>query len=149
MSTTQEFGVQIRGAFAGVVEIIPRRAQLALQVGAVAIAVVALAAQRIVAIWWPEYRPQVDATVAEILPWAMFVAGVIGAAYSPKRGELLEPIPHVPSHVELAQAQDLQAKTMATLMANGWTKSEATEVVTQNSLLPAGDSPGYLGAPRA
>ena len=84
---SQELGMQIRGVFADVVELIPQKARVALYVSAVALAVVALAAQRVVAIWWPEGQQQVDATVAEIIPWALVVIGGLGTAYRPGRGD--------------------------------------------------------------
>lgn len=144
MANTQEFGVQVRGALADVVELIPQRMRFVLYILAVGLAVSALAAQRVVAIWWPEYRDQVDATVAEILPWALFVIGVLGTAYTPTKPNYgllpsLDPTPY-----EVAQAQATQAQTVATLMANGWTKEEASVAVTQQQLLPAGESPGFM-----
>lgn len=142
MANTADVTVQVRAAFAEVIDLIPRTWRTALYIGAVAIAVAALAAQRIVAIWWPEYRDQVDATVAEILPWVLFVIGILGAAYRPTRPELGMLSPIEPSQLELAQAQESQARTIATLSANGWSKAEATTAVTQQTLLPAGESPG-------
>lgn len=142
--------MQIRGAFAEVVELIPQRARVALYVAAVGMAVLALAAQRVVTIWWPDGAEQVNATVAEIMPWALFLIGLLGTAYRPGRGESPGAIVNVinqpgeSSPLELAQTQERQAQTVATLMANGWTKSEATETVTQNALLAKGDSPGDL-----
>lgn len=140
--------MQIRGALADVVELIPQRARVTLYVAAVGLAVVALAAQRVVAIWWPEGREQVDATAAEILPWALFVIGLLGTAYRPGRGEspgavvnVLNP-PAEPGHLELAKAQEAQAQTVATLMANGWTREAAVSAVTRNELLAVGESPG-------
>lgn len=138
MANTADVTVQVRTAFAEVIDLIPRRLRTAFYVGAVALAVAALAAQRIVAIWWPRYGDQVDATVAEILPWALFVIGVLGAAYRPRPGlGTLEPIE--PGPLELAHAQESQARTVATLMGNGWNKDEATQAVTHKTLLPTGE----------
>lgn len=140
--------MQVRGAIADVVELIPQRMRFVLYILAVCLAVAALAAQRVVAIWWPEYREQVDATVAEILPWVLFVIGVLGTAYTPTQPNygLLPPVD--PGPYEVAQAQATQAQTVATLMANGWTKEEASAAVTQQTLLPVGESPGFVAAPR-
>lgn len=146
MANTADVTVQVRTAFAEVIDLIPRRLRTAFYVGAVALALAALAAQRMVSIWWPQYGDQVDATVAEILPWALFVIGVLGAAYRPRPGlGTLEPIQ--PSPLELAQAQESQARTVATLMVNGWDKDEATTAVTQQQLMPAGESPGATPRP--
>src|SRR5690606_41271126 len=79
---SQELGMQIRGVFADVVELIPQKARVALYVSAVALAVVALAAQSVVAIWWPEVQHQVDATVAEIIPWELVEIGCLGTAHT-------------------------------------------------------------------
>lgn len=140
--------MQVRGAFADVVELIPQRARVVLYVGSVGLAVCALAAQRVVGIWWPEYRDQVDSTVAEILPWVLFVIGVLGTAYRPGRGESPGPLQVIePGHLELAQAQELQSRTIATLVANGWTKEQATLAVKNNGLLGTGDIPGGPAGP--
>lgn len=144
MANTADVTVQVRAAFAEVIDLIPRRLRTAFYVGAVALALAALGAQRIVAIWWPRYHDQVDATVAEILPWALFVIGVLGATYRPRRPELgvLQPIE--PGPLELAQAQGVQAQTVTTLMGNGWDKDEAVTAVTNQALLPTGESPGAV-----
>lgn len=142
--------MQIRGAFAEVVELIPQKARVTLYVVAVGLALVALAAQRVVVIWWPDGRDQVDATVAEIMPWVLFVIGLLGTAYRPGRGESPGAVvnvinaPHEPGHLELAKAQEAQAQTVATLMANGWTREAALAAVTRNELLSSGESPGPL-----
>lgn len=145
MANTADVTVQVRTAFAEVIDLIPRGMRTAIYVGAVALALAALTAQRIVAIWWPQYQDQTDATVAEIMPWALFVIGVLGAAYRPRRPELGMLQPVEPGPLELARAQEAQANTIATLSANGWSKDEATQAVTQQALLPTGESPG---APR-
>lgn len=141
MANTADVTVQVRAAFAEVIDLIPRGMRTAIYVGAVALALAALTAQRIVAIWWPQYQDQTDATVAEIMPWALFVIGVLGAAYRPRRPEVglrqFEPGP-----LELARAQESAASTIATLSANGWSKDEATAAVQQQQLLPTVDSPG-------
>lgn len=134
--------MQVRGAIADVVELIPQRMRFVLYILAVCLAVAALAAQRVVAIWWPEYREQVDATVAETLPWVLFVIGVLGTAYTPTQPSYGLLPPYEPGHLELAQAQEHQANAMATLMANGWTKEDARAAVTRNELLSTGESPG-------
>jgi hypothetical protein len=143
MANTADVTVQVRTAFAEVIDLIPRRLRTAFYAGAVALAIAALAAQRMVSIWWPRYGDQVDATVAEILPWALFVIGVLGVGYRqrPVHGTLA---PIEPGPLELAQAQEMQARTVATLMGNGWNKDEATQAVTQQSLLPTGESPGHV-----
>jgi hypothetical protein len=146
VATTQEIGMQVRGAIADVVELIPTRMRFVLYILAVALAVSALAAQRVVSIWVPEYQEQVDATVAEILPWALFVIGVLGTAYTPTSPNY-GPLPVDPGPYEVAQAQATQAQTVATLMANGWSKEEASVAVTQQTLLPAGESPGFMASP--
>lgn len=135
MANTPDVTVQVRAAFAEVIDFIPRRLQTAFYISAVGLALAALAAQRLVAIWWPRYGDQVDATVAEILPWALFVIGVLGAAYR-QHGT---PAPVEPGPLELAHAQESQARTVATLMGNGWDKDEATQAVTQKTLLPTGE----------
>jgi hypothetical protein len=147
VAMSQEFGMQVRGAIADVVELIPNRIRLVLYILAVCLAVAALAAQRVVAIWVPEYQEQVDATVAEILPWALFVIGVLGTAYTPNQPNYGLLPPAEPGPYEVAQAQATQAQTVATLMANGWTKEEASVAVTQQTLLPAGESPGFVSSP--
>lgn len=136
--------MQVRGAIADVVELIPQRMRFVLYILAVVLAVVALAAQRVVAIWIPEYHEQVDATVAEILPWVLFVIGVLGTAYTPTQSYTGVVAPYEAGPYELAQAQETQARTVATLMANGWDKEEAKATVTQQQLLPTGESPGYV-----
>lgn len=143
MSTSQEFGVHIRTAFADVVDLIPKGVRLALYIGAVALAASALAAQRVVAIWWPELRPQVDATVAEILPWVLFVLGVLGTAYTPGKPAVV-PVALEPGPLELARAQESTAATIATLSNHGWTKEEAITAVQQQQLMPGGESPGFV-----
>ena len=147
MANTADVTVQVRTAFAEVIDLIPRRLRTSFYVGAVALALATLTTQRIVKIWWPQVQDQVDATAAEILPWALFVIGVLGAAYRPKHNErarvgLLEPGP-----LELAQAQGVQAQTVSTLMGQGWEKDEAVTAVTQQALMPSGESPGSV--PRA
>jgi hypothetical protein len=147
VATTQEIGMQVRGAIADVVELIPTRMRFVLYILAVALAVLALAAQRVVSIWVPGYQDQVDATVAEILPWVLFVIGVLGTAYTPTSPPSYGPLPVDPGPYEVAQAQATQAQTVATLMANGWSKEEASVAVTQQTLLPAGESPGFMASP--
>lgn len=143
MANTADVTVQVRTAFAEVIDLIPRRLRTASYVGAVALALATLTVQRIVAIWWPQVQDQVDATAAEILPWALFVIGVLGAAYRPhKERGVLAPIE--PGPLELAQAQETQARTVATLMDKGWDKDEATTAVTQQQLMPTGESPGHV-----
>jgi hypothetical protein len=139
--------MQVRGALADVVELIPTRMRFVLYILAVALAVSALAAQRVVAIWVPEYRDQVEATVAEILPWALFVIGVLGTAYTPTSPNYGMLPPAEPGPYEVARAQATQAQTVATLMANGWSKEEASAAVTQQTLLPSGESPGFVASP--
>lgn len=138
--------MQVRGALADVVELIPQRMRFVLYILAVAVAVSALVAQRVVSIWVPEYKDQVDATVAEILPWVLFVIGVLGTAYTPTKPSY-GPLVVDPGPYEVAQAQATQAQTVATLMANGWSREEASVAVTQQTLLPAGESPGFVASP--
>lgn len=140
-----ELTVQVRTAFAEVVDLIPPKVRTGISVGSVVVAIAALGSMRIVSIWWPEGREQVEATVAEVVPWLLFVGGVVGAAYRPTRNELgaLQPMPE-PGPLELARTQESAAVTIATLCANGWTKDEATAVVQQQSLLPGGESPGFV-----
>jgi hypothetical protein len=139
--------MQVRGAIADVVELIPTRMRFVLYILAVALAVLALAAQRVVSIWVPTYADQVDATVAEILPWALFVIGVLGTAYTPTSPPQGQQLVVDPGPYEVARAQATQAQTVATLMANGWSKEEASVAVTQQTLLPAGESPGFMASP--
>jgi hypothetical protein len=135
MANTADVPVQVWTAFAEVIDLIPRRLRTAFYVGAVALALATLTVQRIVAIWWPQVQAQVDATAAEILPWALFVIGVLGAAYR-QHGT---PAPVEPGPLEVAHAQESQARTVATLMGNGWNKDEATKAVTRQTLLPTGE----------
>lgn len=137
-----ELTVQVRTAFAGVVEAIPPKLRTGISVGSVVVALAALGSMRVVSIWWPEGREQVEATVAEVVPWLLFVGGVVGSVYRPTRPDLGSLQPIEPGHLELAQAQEAQARTVSTLMVNGWTKDEATAAVTKNELLATGESPG-------
>jgi FAD/FMN-containing dehydrogenase len=140
MANTADVTVQVRAAFADVIDLIPRGLRTAFYVGAVALALATLTVQRITAIWWPQVQDQVDATAAEILPWALFVIGVLGAAHRPRRG-LGTLVPLEPGPLELAQAQESQARTVGHLMANGWDKDQATTAVTQQQLMPTGEGP--------
>lgn len=139
--TNTDLTLTVRSAFADVLDVIPPKLRTAIAVTAVIVAVLALGAQQIVAIWWPEGREQVDATVARIVPWMLFVIGAVTTAYRPTRGDIaarvLEPGP-----LEVARAQEAQANTIATLSANGWSKDEATTAVQQQQLMPGGDGPG-------
>ncbi len=133
----------VRTAFADVLDVIPPKLRTAIAVAAVIVAVLALGAQQIVAIWWPDGREQVDATVAKIVPWMLFVIGVVSTAYRPTRGELAARVIE-PGPLELARAQEATASTIATLSANGWSKEEAITAVQQQQLMPGGESPGFV-----
>lgn len=139
-----ELTVQVRTAFAEVVDLIPPKVRTGISVGSVVVAIAALGSMRIVSIWWPEGREQVEATVAEVVPWLLFVGGVVGAAYRPTRNEYatIEPQPVVPTPLDLARAQESSASTIAMLSANGWNKDEALLAVQQQQLLPTVESPG-------
>ena len=140
MANTQS--AQVRAAFAEVIDLIPQRARTVIYVAAVAVAVMAFVAKRMASIWWPEVNDQVDATVADVVTAALFVIGLLASSYRPTRSELIPIGPLEPSHLELAQAQEAQARTIATLIPNGWSKDEATAAVTNNQLLATGESPG-------
>jgi hypothetical protein len=133
----------VRTAFADVLDVIPPKLRTAIAVAAVIVAVLALGAQQIGAIWWPDGREQVDATVAKIVPWMLFVIGVVSTAYRPTRGELASRVIE-PGPLELARAQEATASTIATLSANGWSKAEAITAVQQQQLMPGGESPGFV-----
>lgn len=141
-TTTADLRV-VRTAFTDVVELIPQQARTPIYVGSVAVAVVALAAQRMVAIWLPGYRDQVDATVAEILPWVLLVIGVLATAYRPTRGSSPGPVPMGSDMLDVAQAQGLQAQTIQTLVTMGWSRDDAAAAVASDSLeLLVGAEPG-------
>lgn len=139
-----ELTVQVRTAFAEVVDLIPPKVRTGISVGSVVVAIAALGSMRIVSIWWPEGREQVEATVAEVVPWLLFVGGVVGAAYRPTRNEIgmLPPAPTSP--LEMAKAQESAASTVVMLASNGWEKDEAIAAVQQQTLLPTGESPGQV-----
>lgn len=133
----------LRSAFADVVELIPQRARTTLYVGSVVLALLVLAAQRVVAIWLPGYQDQVDATVAEILPWVLVLIGVLATAYRPTRGTSPGPVPVGSDMLDVAQVQGLQAQTIATLCAQGWSRDDAAAAVAADSLeLLVGAKPG-------
>lgn len=133
----------LRTAFADVVELIPQRARTALYVGSAVLALLVLATQRVVAIWLPEYRDQVDATVAEILPWVLAMVGVLATAYRPTRGSSPGPVPMGADMLDVAQAQGLQAQTIQTLVTMGWSRDDAAAAVASDSLeLLVGAEPG-------
>lgn len=144
--TNTELQVRARTVFAEVFELIPQRARTVIYVVAAVVAVLAFAAQRVVAIWWPDLKPQVDATVADIVTAALFVIGSLAAAHRPQ-GALLPIEPSYPGQVDIAQAQGMNAQTISTLTTLGWDKDEATAMVTQQQLLPAGESPGASPRP--
>lgn len=143
--TNTDLTLTVRSAFADVLDVIPPRLRTAIAVAAVVVAVLALGAQQIVAIWWPEGREQVDATVARIVPWMLFVIGVVTTAYRPTRGEIAARVVE-PGPLEMARAQEAQANTIATLSAHGWSKDEATSAVRNQELMPGGESAGSPGA---
>lgn len=124
----------LRTAFADVVELIPQRARTVLYIGSVVLAALVLATQRVVAIWLPEYQDQVDATVAEILPWVLALLGVLATAYRPTRGTSPGPVPVSAETLNLAEVQAIQAQTIATLCAQGWSRKDAVAAVTADSL---------------
>lgn len=143
MSNT-DLTLTVRSAFADVLDVIPPKLRRAIAVVAVIVAVLALAAQRIVAIWWPEGTEQVDATVAQIVPWMLFVIGVVSTVDRPTASELGARRLPEPGPLELARAQESTASAIATLSANGWSKEEAITAVQQQQLMPGGDSPGFV-----
>lgn len=141
--TNTDLTLTVRSAFADVLDVIPPKLRTAIAVAAVVVAVLALGAKQIVAIWWPEGREQVDATVAEVVPWMLFVIGVVTTAYRPTRGDIAARVVE-PGPLELARAQESTASAVAMLSANGWSKEEAITAVQQQQLMPGGESPGFV-----
>lgn len=148
MANTADLTVHVRTAFAEVLDVIPPKVRTAIAIAAVLVAVVALGAQQIAAIWWPEGIERVDATVAKIVPWMLFVIGVVSTAYRPTRGDA-GPLQQLdPGPLEMARAQESAASTIAMLSVNGWSKDEAIAAVQQQTLLPTGESPGHVRSNR-
>lgn len=139
-----ELTLHVRTAFAEVLDVIPPKVRTAIAITAVLVAVVALGAQQIAAIWWPEGMERVDATVAKIVPWMLFVIGVVSTAYRPTRNEIGMVPPTPTSPLEMAKAQESAASTVVMLASNGWEKDEAIAAVQQQTLLPTGESPGQV-----
>lgn len=74
-------------------ELVPAKVRTVLYAAALVVALLALAAQWAVGIWWPELDGRVDQTTAGVLAAALLVVGALGTAYRPTRGALPDVYP--------------------------------------------------------
>lgn len=118
----------LRTALAEVVDLIPRKVRTVIYAVAVVVALLAIAAQGVTDIWFPELDDRVDATAARVVAACLFVVGALGFAYRPTRATL-EPLPPAESAYEALYAQEAQARTIATLAGAGYRRDTAVQAV--------------------
>jgi uncharacterized membrane protein len=131
MAKAANLDVTVRTALAEVVELIPRKVRTALYVAAVAVALLAFASQRVVAVWWPQLDVRVDATVADVVTACLFLIGLLGTAYRPTLTDHLQP---ADAGYEALYAQEAQARTIQTLTAAGYDHAAAVDAVQAGDL---------------
>lgn len=123
----------IRTALAEVVDFIPRKGRTVIYAVAVVIALLAIAAQGLTDIWFPELDDRVDATAARVVAACLFVVGALGFAYRPTRAGL-EPLSPVEPDDEAVYVQEALARTIATLTGAGYNHADSVNAVMAGDL---------------
>ncbi|WP_419704998.1 hypothetical protein [Promicromonospora sp. NFX87] len=120
-------------ALAEVVDLIPRKVRTVIYAAAVVVALLAIAAQGVTDIWFPELDDRVDATTARVVAACLFIVGALGFAYRPTRASLEQLQPAEPAD-EAVYTQEALARTIATLTGAGYSLDAAVDAVMAGNL---------------